>query len=480
LALEPEVKVVGVAQQGDQAVHLAKELAPDLVALDAGSDPDTAQQAIGAIDQATAAAITVIVPKDPAALGQLDAYLESGAIDIAEFPDALLDVRPSELTKRKLGTLGKELLCKLKTAKRNGAFPKRDKPKAAQKILVAEDSAVDRRIIEHTLVQAGYQVVTAETGQAALQNVENSSPDLVILDYMLPDVDGITVLKALRDIDPDIFVIISTAHGSEKVAAAALREHADYYLIKPIMPGQLLNIVQKSLQQQEMRLNLQHLNKLHSQVLDRLPIGVFILSSDQRVQGWNRTMVAMTGLSAEAVSGRRFNERCPFFRHIQEHKILEALSPAEPQRIDELEATNMRGEKLVLSLQLCQLEMGAIVGVLQDITTKVIMREQLLEAERRATITRMVVTASHEINNPLTVVLSSVLFLQEDLAPIPGRVRKDLEMIQESVAQIQNVLYRMQELAEPAATRYLPGIEMYDLDGRLGCADEQDPKDSES
>ena len=107
-----------------------------------------------------------------------------------------------------------------------------------QKILVVDDEASIRRILETRLKMAGYNVVTAEDGEEAVELFNKTSPDLVILDVMMPKMDGYGVTREIRRVS-DIPIIILTALGDVSERITGLELGADDYVIKPFSPKEL-------------------------------------------------------------------------------------------------------------------------------------------------------------------------------------------------------------------------------------------------
>jgi len=93
---------------------------------------------------------------------------------------------------------------------------------AHETILVIDDEALIRRTVGKRLQSAGYDVLEAETGQQALERAA-TGVDLAILDYRLPDIDGLAVLKQLKQLDPDILVILLTAYANVESAVSAMK-----------------------------------------------------------------------------------------------------------------------------------------------------------------------------------------------------------------------------------------------------------------
>jgi len=99
-------------------------------------------------------------------------------------------------------------------------------------LVLIEDEAPIRRFLKTTLEHAGMVVHEAETGQRGLMSVASRKPDLVILDLGLPDIDGIEVIRQLRDWS-DLPILVLSAREQEDIKVTALDAGADDYLTKP-------------------------------------------------------------------------------------------------------------------------------------------------------------------------------------------------------------------------------------------------------
>lgn len=106
-------------------------------------------------------------------------------------------------------------------------------------ILIVEDEAPIRKFLRVSLTGEEYRIDEAETGQKGLTMAASQPPDLVILDLGLPDMDGLTVLRSLREW-LSAPVIVLSARGQERDKVAALDAGADDYLTKPFGVGELL------------------------------------------------------------------------------------------------------------------------------------------------------------------------------------------------------------------------------------------------
>jgi two-component system KDP operon response regulator KdpE len=108
------------------------------------------------------------------------------------------------------------------------------------KILVVDDEKRMVRFIQLNLEQDGFQVVTAYNGEEALDQVRTQLPDLVLLDIMMPDIDGFQVLEKIREVST-VPVIMLTAKGEEDDRVRGLELGADDYITKPFSPRELVS-----------------------------------------------------------------------------------------------------------------------------------------------------------------------------------------------------------------------------------------------
>jgi two-component system, OmpR family, KDP operon response regulator KdpE len=112
-------------------------------------------------------------------------------------------------------------------------------PPSGPVVLVIEDEPPIRRFLRPSLASQGYRVVEAETGEDGLLQAATRQPDLVVLDLGLPDLDGLEVIRRLREW-ATVPIIVLSARGGETDKVAALDAGADDYVAKPFAVGELL------------------------------------------------------------------------------------------------------------------------------------------------------------------------------------------------------------------------------------------------
>jgi DNA-binding response OmpR family regulator len=110
---------------------------------------------------------------------------------------------------------------------------------AGAKILVVDDESIVREVVERYLIRDGYSVRTAADGRDALAKASEDAPDLVVLDLMLPEIDGLEVCRRLRA-EGNVPIIMLTAKGEETDRIVGLSLGADDYVVKPFSPRELV------------------------------------------------------------------------------------------------------------------------------------------------------------------------------------------------------------------------------------------------
>ena len=112
----------------------------------------------------------------------------------------------------------------------------------ATKVLAVEDAPDVRRLIEIKLKKAGFEVLTAVDGQDGLDQALAKQPDVVLMDVMMPKMDGFTAAREIKALaDPAPVILMLTAKGEESDVMQGLASGADDYIVKPFAPRELIS-----------------------------------------------------------------------------------------------------------------------------------------------------------------------------------------------------------------------------------------------
>lgn len=118
----------------------------------------------------------------------------------------------------------------------------------AHRILIVDDAAFMRMMIKDILVKNGFEVVAeAENGAQAVEKYKEHSPDLVTMDITMPEMDGITALKEIKQIDAQARIIMCSTMGQQSMVIDAIQAGAKDFIVKPFQADRVLEAINKTL-----------------------------------------------------------------------------------------------------------------------------------------------------------------------------------------------------------------------------------------
>ncbi len=144
------------------------------------------------------------------------------------------------------------------------------------RILVVEDDPIIRQTVDYALRRAGFETLTASDGTEGLAIAEHEVPDLILLDLMLPGVDGYTFAERIRTKDPEVAIVMVTALDAERDKVRGLDAGADDYITKPFSMEELLARVRANLRRVKERRILEKDDVIETGDL-RIEVGQFRL-----------------------------------------------------------------------------------------------------------------------------------------------------------------------------------------------------------
>jgi DNA-binding NtrC family response regulator len=190
--------------------------------------------------------------------------------------------------------------------------------------LVDDDDFV-RRTLAARLQEEGYEILEAPSAAACRASLEHTSPSLVLLDCRLPDGDGLTLLREIKQQHPDIAVVLLTGYGSIATAVRAIHEGAYHYLCKPLDLEQIVVVVTRALEATELRREVRDIRRVRrseadlDQLVGRSPAIGHVKQLIQKFASSPASTVLVTGesgtgkdLVAQAIHVRSERSSKPF------------------------------------------------------------------------------------------------------------------------------------------------------------------------
>jgi len=309
--------------------------------------------------------------------------------------------------------------------------------KKASKLLIIDDDEAIRKVLTVTLQDAGYHVWTAKDGESGLKIFVDERPDIVICDLRMPDMDGISVLKEIKVLDPDKEVIVITAHADMDLAIKALQLKASDFITKPVSTTAL----EVALQRAEERLNLTRELREYTELIEKRWLdtaeelaktyqfqknliessidGIIGCDPDGKVIIFNKVSETMLGYPKEEVVGKLSIDR--FFPPGQYTELKEKLYSSDYGGTNRL--TLYETSLVAISGQLIPAQFsGAVlhegeeeigsVAFFRDLREIRRLEQQfadqarLLHQDKMISLGRLAASVVHEINNPLAGVLN--------------------------------------------------------------------------
>ncbi len=306
------------------------------------------------------------------------------------------------------------------------------------KILVVDDRKIDRESLMDLLEAYGYAVAGASSGQEAIDYLNNNI-DLALIDIVMPEMDGIEVLKAIKAFRPDIDVILITAYATLEKAVAGLKEGAYDFLSKPFTHNELIAAVERVKEKKELQMAVKSkedsLRKserfLHS-VLESIGEAVVVIDRDMKIVSANKGYKTQTKMLSEDITGRHCYEIShgypkPCYLMGEDCAVMRTFDDGLAHTAIHIHK-DKDGNPLFVETNSYPLiddkgKVYAVVETIKDITEikkleeeKQKIEEQLIQAQKMESIGTLAGGIAHDFNNMLTAILGFGGLIQSNMA----------------------------------------------------------------
>ena len=287
-------------------------------------------------------------------------------------------------------------------------------------ILVVDDEKEMRSMLDRLLTRNGYNVRMAENSVDTFNILNDNEIDVVLLDLVLPDVNGKDILKQIKEKYSTAEVIIISGHGTFRDVVYLIKNGADDFIEKPFNNDEVLSKVIKALKQKELNLkfkfldeqynNIRKLKEYNEGILNHMPIGILTVN--------NENVVSVHNLSTERIlrmkSGQIQNKNILsiFKKVFNEYNRIESLYrrlKEQNEKFDVLFLNNSQRkdkEKCHFRVIGCHFK-GGILIFITDITNEYNTKQQLLHSERMSTIGQFISSITHGLGNNMANIIAN-------------------------------------------------------------------------
>jgi len=308
------------------------------------------------------------------------------------------------------------------------------------KVLVVDDELDIRDACERILTRTGFQVLKASRGEKGLALLTKEKVDIVLLDLKMPGMDGLDVLKRIRDLDKMIQVIVITGYATVETAIEAMKQGAYDFIPKPFEPDQLRIVVNRAWEkirfiheaerlEKERNRTLADLDTEKSRIrtiIESFPSGVVVTDPRGRVVLMNPSLRQLLGLDPDMKAGNRIEDYiidknlCRLVTEVSQGKHVDYDDiPDYEFSLSDEKHLMARGQPVLGERKEC---LGAVLNIV-DITDMKLLDQ--LKSE-------FVAKVSHELRSPLSTIHEQLALVIKD-------------MVGEDIAQDQHILSRARE-----------------------------------
>jgi signal transduction histidine kinase len=324
----------------------------------------------------------------------------------------------------------------------------------AKPVVLLVDDNTDMRDYVRSLLARRFEVIAASDGQKALEEVRRKTPDLVLTDVMMPEMDGFQLLSALRN-DPAtavIPIIMLSARAGEEARIEGVESGADDYLTKPFTARELVARVEAQLKMSWMRheaaeqkaVLTQEINRARAQAgeaLEHVPIAFCTMDRDYRISYMNAAAIQLAAFSGKPHLGISLWEIYPELLGSElETNLRRAMEHREPVEFEQFFPAGPGNESWFQFYVYPQPGEGIILYCRN--TTETRKTEQALRrSEQLAAAGRLAASIAHEINNPLEAV-TNLLFLAKTDAGLSSSSKDLLEIADKELQRLSHITAR--------------------------------------
>jgi PAS domain S-box-containing protein len=315
------------------------------------------------------------------------------------------------------------------------------------KILLVDDDEDDFIIARDLLFQTDrnrYRIEWVDSYESGLESLRRNEHDLCLLDYRLGKRTGLELLREARTFHGRMPVILLTGQGDREVDLEAMKAGAADYLVKVRLTADALErAIRYAIGRKQAEESLRRERDLISRIVATMPGGIIMTDGRGEITFANAQAEQVLGLTDEAGNNGACNVLDWSFTDPEGNPLpasstplQQVLKPGLPARSARCVMTDARGWRMTLSINATPLtnesgKVDGMVATVEDITGRLSLEAQLLQAQKMESLGRLAAGVAHDINNVLTVILGHARLMLMDVPP-GSRTEEPLQMISEA------------------------------------------------
>ena len=350
-----------------------------------------------------------------------------------------------------------------------------------KRVLLIDDEEGIRKVMSIALKDAGYVVWTAESGEQGLEIFEREQPPLVLTDIKMPGMDGIGVLRRIKEMETDSEVIIITGHGEMELAISALQLEASDFITKPIHDEALFISLKRAeekislkrqlrdytenleLKVQEATAEIQRISDFQANLIDNSLDGIVAGDAERKVVIFNESAQRLTGYGEGEVVGR-FTLEDLYGKELVDQWLSRLKQEGDYSGKDfsghvDTTINSREGERIPIRLTHTVLrQKGQKVGCVtffQDLREIRRLEKRLVQSERLAAIGQTSATIAHAIKN-IVGGLKGGMFVVNKGFELSNQdyLHNGWDMVQRNVAKISSLAMDLLTYAKERKPEY--------------------------
>jgi len=325
-------------------------------------------------------------------------------------------------------------------------------------ILLVDDEDDFRRILGERLEKMGYIVYRAANGRDAMTVFREVKPMIVLMDVALPDNNGLDLMKKIKGEEPDTQVIIITGYGDLELAVKSFQYDATDFITKPLGLDALEQALDRAAEKMLVKSRLQKYarNKAMRDVVinELVNDDVLVIDAKYRIIDINAPLLSKLGVTREDVIDRfcyevTHHRNSPCSGEDHPCPLVQCFNEKKPFQTTHVHL-NEQKQEIHYSISCYPIvENERVTGAFElsrDITRDINHQKNMLQQSKLASIGRLAAGVAHEINNPLTTILTTAMLIQEEMET-KNPMHKELGVIASETLRCRKIVTALLDFA---------------------------------